>query len=156
MRIDNQTGLALVTAMVFLVILSIIGISSMRNSTLEQSMSGNIQDQNHAFQLAESGIARTLSDPDAFDINKTGSTDNDFLPRDYNPPKAFSPTSTHQKLNVKTHYRGESAAKGESFREINTLGQATVRVFHVDSQARYNNAVAEQALGVAVIAPKSQ
>jgi len=43
-------------AMTFLLILSLIGVTSMTTAALEQKMSGNMSDKNVAFQTAESAL----------------------------------------------------------------------------------------------------
>lgn len=48
-----QRGSALVVSLIVLLILTIIGITSVGTSTLEEKMAGNSRDQNLAFQSAE-------------------------------------------------------------------------------------------------------
>jgi Tfp pilus assembly protein PilX len=69
-----QTGVALVFSLVILLVLTILGISSLRISTLEQAMSGNTQEGIRAFQAAESGLARSLSDTATFSSPSSGIT----------------------------------------------------------------------------------
>ncbi len=57
--------MALIMALVILLILTILGVTAMTTSSLEEKMSGNIQEQNRAFQAAESGINKVLVDPNA-------------------------------------------------------------------------------------------
>lgn len=56
----NQRGTALVFSMVILLILTILGISAMRTTALEQIMAGNTQEMTRAFQAADSGMAKAL------------------------------------------------------------------------------------------------
>jgi type IV pilus assembly protein PilX len=51
-----QTGAALITGLIFLVILTLLGITAMQTSTLEERMSGNARDRNLAFQAAEAAL----------------------------------------------------------------------------------------------------
>ncbi len=62
----NQRGAVLVTALVFLVILTLLGITSMSTNTLEERMAGNFQDANRAFQAAESGLSAAFNSDVAF------------------------------------------------------------------------------------------
>lgn len=55
--IPQQRGVALVMAMVFLLILTLIGVTAMSTTVLEERMAGNMQDKNAAFQAAESALA---------------------------------------------------------------------------------------------------
>ena len=58
----KQQGIALLTIMIFLLILTVIGLSSMETSRLEQQMSGNTQWTNIAFQAAETGLIQSSKD----------------------------------------------------------------------------------------------
>jgi type IV pilus assembly protein PilX len=51
-----ERGVALVTALVFLLLLTLIGISSMGTTSLEEKMSNNSRDRNLAFQAAETAL----------------------------------------------------------------------------------------------------
>lgn len=61
-----QRGAALLTALVFLVILTMLGISSMNTNILEERMAANSQEVNRVFQAAETGIDTVYDDADAF------------------------------------------------------------------------------------------
>lgn len=52
----RQSGAILVIALMFLVLLTIIGVSSISGVTLEEKMAGNLYQQNIAFQAAESAL----------------------------------------------------------------------------------------------------
>jgi type IV pilus assembly protein PilX len=52
----NQRGMALVMALVFLVLLTLLGITAMSTSSLEEKMAGNAKDRGLAFQAAESAL----------------------------------------------------------------------------------------------------
>ncbi len=77
---NRQRGVALVAAMVFLLLLTIIGVTAMTTTSLEEKMAGNTQDKNVAFQAAESAlrVAEVFllgTDPSAlpdFALNKDG------------------------------------------------------------------------------------
>lgn len=58
----GQRGMALVFALVVLLILTILGVSGLRTSSLEQLMSGNVQEQTRALEAADSGLSRALND----------------------------------------------------------------------------------------------
>jgi type IV pilus assembly protein PilX len=49
----RQSGAALITGLIFLVVLTMIGITAARMSTLEERMSGNMRDRSIAMQAAE-------------------------------------------------------------------------------------------------------
>ena len=67
----GQRGAALVMALVILLILTILGVTAMSTSSLEQKMAGNIQDLTRAFQAAESGVDRVIdNNPTGFDLSE--------------------------------------------------------------------------------------
>lgn len=49
-------GIVLVTTLILLLIMSVLGISALRATTLEERMSGNWRDRNLALQAAEAGL----------------------------------------------------------------------------------------------------
>lgn len=60
----SQTGGALLVAMVMIFMLSIMGASAMRSSTLEKRMTANAIQTSATFQAAESASNLALNDPD--------------------------------------------------------------------------------------------
>lgn len=53
---NNQRGAVLIVALVLLVVMTVLGVSSMQSSMMEEIMAGNIKDCNQGFQAAEAGI----------------------------------------------------------------------------------------------------
>ncbi|GLK90725.1 pilus assembly PilX family protein [Pseudomonas turukhanskensis] len=54
----KQNGAVLIVALVMLLLLTIIGISSMRGTTMQERMAGNMRDQSQAFQASETSLRR--------------------------------------------------------------------------------------------------
>jgi type IV pilus assembly protein PilX len=52
----HQSGMALITGLIFMVTLTLIAIAAMRTTTLEERMSGNARDRDLAFQSAEAAL----------------------------------------------------------------------------------------------------
>lgn len=52
----QERGSALLVSLVFLLLLTMIGISSIQDSTLQERMAGNNHDREAAFQAAEAGL----------------------------------------------------------------------------------------------------
>ena len=52
----RQRGAILIFCLVFLLVLTMMGVSSMESAVLEERMAGNLQDQNAAFQAAETSL----------------------------------------------------------------------------------------------------
>ena len=65
----RQSGVALVVALLFLLIVTILSVTAARNSSLSLQMSGNMQDASSSFQAAETGIFGALA------LAGTGATD---------------------------------------------------------------------------------
>lgn len=51
----SQKGAALLTGLIFLVVLTLISLSAVKSTSLEERMAGNARDQDLAFQAAEAG-----------------------------------------------------------------------------------------------------
>ena len=52
----QHSGAALITGLIFLVVLTMIGVTAARMSTLEERMSGNMRDRSNAMQAAEMAL----------------------------------------------------------------------------------------------------
>ena len=59
----RQTGAALFTALMFLIVLTLISLAAMRTSTLELRMSGNQESKLAAFQSAQAIVDATMGLP---------------------------------------------------------------------------------------------
>ena len=53
---SKQQGAVLVMSLIILLLMTIIGVSSMKTTTLEERMAGNMRDQNLSFQSAEAAL----------------------------------------------------------------------------------------------------
>ena len=53
---QRQRGVALLIALIMLLILTVGGVTSMRNSTMQERMAGNMRDRELAFQAAERAL----------------------------------------------------------------------------------------------------
>lgn len=62
---SKQQGAVLVVSLIILLLMTIIGVSSMKTTTLEERMAGNMRDQNLSFQSAEAALSEgeTFLDP---------------------------------------------------------------------------------------------
>ncbi|MGY3172648.1 type IV pilus assembly protein PilX [Pseudomonas sp. TE12234] len=52
----RQRGMALLVSLVFLLLLTLIGVSSMQNATLQEKMAGSVSLRNQSFQGAEAAL----------------------------------------------------------------------------------------------------
>ncbi|SIS04960.1 type IV pilus assembly protein PilX [Aquipseudomonas alcaligenes] len=55
-RYQSQRGMALFVSLIFLLLLTIIGVVGMQNATLQEKMAGNSKFKNESLQYAESGL----------------------------------------------------------------------------------------------------
>lgn len=80
-----QHGAALITSLVILLVLTILGISAMKNSSLQENIVGNLRDHDMAFQAAEAALTAaenntlTILSVPQLDPNSSGS--NGVYPR---------------------------------------------------------------------------
>ncbi len=68
--------MVLIISLVMLVILTLLGISAMSTTTLEERMAANLQEQNRSFQAAETGLDLAFTDPGSFSGTTTGYANN--------------------------------------------------------------------------------
>lgn len=61
----KQSGAVLVISLILLLVLTIIGVSSMRSATLEEKMAANNMNYGITFHAAESAIENALDDTDS-------------------------------------------------------------------------------------------
>lgn len=52
----HQRGMVLLISLVFLLLLSLVGLSSMQGAVAQQKIAGSIWHRNQSFQSAESGL----------------------------------------------------------------------------------------------------
>src|SRR5262245_53024710 len=55
-RPASQTGAALMMALIFLILMTLLGAAAMRGSALQEQMAGNSRDWNLAFQASEAAL----------------------------------------------------------------------------------------------------
>ena len=59
---SRQRGVALIVALVFLAVLTLLGVTLARNSSMEERMAGNTRDRDLAFQAAEVALRDAEAD----------------------------------------------------------------------------------------------
>ena len=65
----RQRGAVLIVALVLLVILTLLGVSMMNTTKLEERMAANIQEATQAFQSAETGLSQGFNKGGAWNTN---------------------------------------------------------------------------------------
>jgi type IV pilus assembly protein PilX len=56
-----QRGVTLIITLVMLVLITLVGVASIRNSTMDEKMAGNSRDRDKAFQAAEAAVQSCLA-----------------------------------------------------------------------------------------------
>lgn len=75
LEIKKQSGAVLVVALIMVLLMTIVGLASIRGSGLQEQMAGNMRDRNLAFQASESalregeGMVATVALVNALDFN---------------------------------------------------------------------------------------
>jgi len=72
----SQSGVTLVIALLFVLALTLLGVSAMSTVVVEEKMADNSEKLNRAFQAAESGVVRAMRDLSLFNTSMptTGNT----------------------------------------------------------------------------------
>lgn len=78
LNLKKQHGSVLIISLIILLVLTLIGVSSMTSSSLQEKMAGNFRDRELAFQAAEAALAdgekyalNNINTPGAFSDNCT-------------------------------------------------------------------------------------
>jgi len=132
----RQTGMVLIMALLMLMVLTLIGVSSMSSSSLEMKIASNMQQRNIAFQAAQSRLAfaasQDTSNPLNYLINIPDLTDESTWPvQTCNPPGCPDGADWVATADVKYSGCGKGvgnsleAGKGFSYRtfEIKATGE---------------------------------
>ena len=72
---NQEQGAALITALVLLVLMTLLALSTMTTSSLEERMASNTQESIRAFQAASTGLELVFNDEAAFDTTLTAAAD---------------------------------------------------------------------------------
>ena len=56
-KLSTQTGAVLFTALVMMVLMTLLAVTMMGNTAMDEKMAQNSQDKNRAFQGAETGLS---------------------------------------------------------------------------------------------------
>ncbi|HEY0974440.1 MAG TPA: PilX N-terminal domain-containing pilus assembly protein [Solimonas sp.] len=120
----KQAGVALAVSLFLLLVLTIIGLTAVRMTTLQGRMAANYQFQNLAFQGAESVIRRVVGEVRAEVNPPTGVTQNILISAISSTSLATAPqrnfaintTNVNVAANAVVTYQGQSRADGYSMR----------------------------------------
>ncbi len=113
-RLNNQSGVALVIALIMIVILTLIGLASTYTSTIEIKLSGNKRGATDAFYSADSGIQVVMANIENFDLPGK------YVNNKYDPftdPK--NPNPTKAKVTIQYDATKEGPPRGSGFSAMN-------------------------------------
>jgi Tfp pilus assembly protein PilX len=129
----TDRGVALVVALVFLLLLTILGVTVMNTAALEGRMAGNTQETNRAFQAAESAIEHVFVDGGVFNNLATpGSTTDTTLKYPTTDPQATV------KVTVTYARKLEKMPRVRNRSNINSVTDYGAAVFDLQSAATTN------------------
>lgn len=77
-QLQKNQGVTLAMVLIFLLILTVLGVASMSDSVIQQKSSTNVYLENEAFHVAESAVSATIYS-DSIDGNNLYGTDTDEL-----------------------------------------------------------------------------
>lgn len=60
--ITSQQGVSLLVSMVILILVSLIGVTALKNASVEEQISSNLYQKNLTFQASESAVEQTVLD----------------------------------------------------------------------------------------------
>lgn len=76
---QNQSGAVLITALVLLAVMTLLGLTTMSTSTIEERIAANNQEINRSFQVADAGLTQIFMDTDSLDAsNEVGSREDNI------------------------------------------------------------------------------
>lgn len=149
----KQRGIALITGLVVLLVLTMVGLAGLQASMVEQELASNQHLAVDVFQAAESGLAGGSTDTALGNaLNTSGGVDVSA--------ELSHSGNTHYVTGVSTHVEwvGEVAAPGHSLMHFSNLG------FDLSAQARHfsrsntstqvGSALAQHDATVSKLAPK--
>ena len=111
--VKDQSGFALVLALIMIVILTLIGLASTYTSTFEMKLSGNKRGTTDAFYAADSGIQVVVANVDNFSLPGK------YVDNKYNPfTDSKNPNPTNAKVVIQYDTTQEGSPRGAGFSAI--------------------------------------
>jgi len=149
----RQRGIVLVVGLVFLLVLTIIGVTALRTTALEERMAGNLQQQTIAFQDAESRVAELINTLNAGTVNLSA---NDNCQTTIDPET--NPDSKNSKAIASFHTCPEFIGTSMAGRLTDTAEGAQTSLLHFrleSTSTTVGNATATVQQGVFQRGPRS-
>jgi len=137
----TQRGNALMVSMVFLVILTTLGLSVAGTGRLELMMAANTQFGNQAYQAAESGIDSVLRIPRNTLLSSTAATGRDYFfnlttsAGGFDDPNTPAPALFAEQANTTTTYEGVGNVPSGGY-SMGGNNNAAAHHFSIDSRSQ--------------------
>lgn len=122
----KQDGSALIICMIFLLLLTILGVSSMQSATMQEKMVGNAVEENRAFQAAEGALRAGEANVQA----SSASIDNESVATLPNVGEAPSGWQTIEIDGRNAYYHQQKIGYANSVFRITAIG------YGIDGNAR--------------------
>lgn len=116
----HQRGMALLVSLVMLLLLTLIGVSSMQNATLQEKMASSVMNRNQSFQVAEAALraGENIVTPTTYTLTKCTSV-----------VTCAPPPDSSSVSNASTGSNGVSwVASGTGFYAIQNIGTTAMPV----------------------------
>jgi len=125
--IKDQSGVALVLALIMIVILTLIGLASTYTSTFEMKLSGNKRGTTDAFYAADSGVQVIVANVENFSLPGK------YVDEKYDPfTDPNNPNPTKAKVLIQYDTTQEGSPRGSGFSAISF----EFRHFVIDSKGQ--------------------
>lgn len=144
-RTHREEGVALVTSLILLLVLTVLGVSTMSTASMEIRMAANDQFLENAFQLAETGLDSDLAQLNIGALAAPAAT---------NPGNCSPATAPVAVGNPAETFSNTICYIGEGIAFNNSAGLVNNYYFQDNSQATaLGQASSLQSLGLSVIGP---
>lgn len=131
---SRQDGVALVVSLIFLLMLTILGVTIMQTASLEGRMAANAQESNRTFEAAQSAIDRVLTEGSIFSTPTSLTYGGGSNPQSV----SFSSTSPYADITVSVNaewFHTTSQSRSDNLRQVNALGSYDNILFKLDGDA---------------------
>jgi hypothetical protein len=131
----KENGVALIIALIMLLILTLIGVSSISTTTFETNISGNERVGTVAFYASEAGFQVALNQlPDTKPIHRTKIGEDSYCwsgtPKDKENPKSMKSFGDYPKAGFDTSWTFKRY-------QVNATGESLASMKEVEAQVRY-------------------
>jgi len=108
--LNDQSGVALIIALIMIIVLTLLGLASTLTSTFEIKMSGNKRGTTDAFYAADSGVQVAVANINNFDLPGK------YVNNQYNPfSDPNNPNPTNAKVTITYNPSQTGAPRGLGF-----------------------------------------